>query len=210
MAWVLHRRSLKMAAISEPPLTNASGPADSRLRENLRRLRHERGLTLNALSERSLVSRAMISKIERGAAVPTATVLGKLAAALEVGLSRLVGDSRSREPVLLPRPEQAIYRDPESGLERRSLSPVFPDRSVDLVLNVLPAGGHVVFPGHSQGVEEYLYVHRGNLTVITNDQRHLVSQGSTLFYPAHVVHEFHNHSEEVAEFFILVDNTRTR
>jgi len=199
-----------MAAISERPRSSAPGPADARLRENLRRLRHERSLTLNALSERSLVSRAMISKIERGAAVPTATVLGKLAAALEVGLSRLVGDARSREPVLLPRSEQAVYRDPESGLERRSLSPVFQDRSVDLVLNVLPAGGHVVFPGHSQGVEEYLYVHRGSLAVVTNGQRHRVGEGSTLFYPAHVVHEFHNDSDETAEFFILVDDTRTR
>ncbi len=76
--------------------------------------------------------------------------------------------------------------------------------------DVLPAGGHVVFPGHSQGVEEYLYVHRGDLTVVANGQRHLVREGSTLFYPAHVVHEFHDQSEDAAEFFILVDDTRTR
>jgi len=32
----------------------------------------------------------MISKVERGAAVPTATVLGKLAAGMDVGLSQLL------------------------------------------------------------------------------------------------------------------------
>ncbi len=199
-----------MAAISERPAHDASEPVDIRLRQNLRRLRHERGLTLEALSDRSLVSRAMISKIERGAAVPTATVLGKLAAALEVGLSQLVGDARPRKPTLLPRAEQAVYRDPESGLERRSLSPVFPDRSVDFVLNILPAGGHVAFPGHAYGVEEYLFVASGNLTVVTDGQRYLVSRGDTLFYPAHGVHEFHNETEETAKFFIIVDDTRTR
>src|SRR3954466_1826996 len=116
----------EMAATSERPVQTASEPVDIRLRRNLRQLRHERGFTLDALSDRSLVSRAMISKIERGAAIPTATVLGKLAAALEVGLSQLVGDARPRQPTLLPAIEQAVYRDPESGLERRSLSPVFP------------------------------------------------------------------------------------
>jgi transcriptional regulator with XRE-family HTH domain len=180
------------------------------LPQNLRRLRRERALTLDALAERSAVSRAMISKIERGVAVPTATVLGKLSAALDVGLSQLVGNARSREPVLLPESEQAIYRDPQSGLERRSLSPLFADRSVDLVLNTLPAGGHVVFPGHHLGVEEYLFVRRGNLIVVTDGQRHLVSQGSTLFYPGHTVHEFHNETDELAEFFIVVDDRRTR
>jgi transcriptional regulator with XRE-family HTH domain len=202
------RRTLEMAAISERPPQKA--PVGSRLQQNLRRLRHERGLTLDALSDRSLVSRAMISKIERGAAVPTATVLGKLAAALEVGLSQLVGNARPRKPTLLLRAEQAIYRDPESGLERCSLSPLFPDRSVDFVMNTLPAGGHVVFPGHNYGVEEYLFVRRGNLTVVADGRRYLVDQGDTLFYPAHRVHEFHNETEEAAEFFIIVDDTRTR
>lgn len=195
-----------MAAILERPI-----PAiDVNLQENLRRLRHERGLTLEVLADRSQVSRAMISKVERGTAVPTATVLGKLAAALEVGLSQLVGNAQPREPTLLRRAEQPVYRDPDSGLERWSLSPVFPDRSVDFVLNILPAGKHVVFPGHHYGVEEYLFVRRGTLIVVTDGQRHRVNQGDTLFYPAHVAHEFHNESDDVAEFFIIVDDTRTR
>jgi transcriptional regulator with XRE-family HTH domain len=199
-----------MVALAERPAQSASEPIDGRLQQNLRRLRGERGLTLDALSERSSVSRAMISKIERGAAVPTATVLGKLSAALEVGLSQLVGDARPREPVLLPQIDQVVYRDPESGLERRSLSPLFPDRSVDFVLNTLPAGGHVVFPGHHQGVEEYLFVSQGDLVVVTDGHRHQVVQGSTLFYPGHVVHEFRNETNGTAEFYIVVDNTRTR
>ncbi len=202
-------KHLKMVTLIERP-QKAFRPIDGRLQHNLRRHRGERGLTLDALAEQSGVSRAMISKIERGAAVPTATVMGKLSAALEVGLSQLVGNARPREPVLLPQTEQAIYCDPASGLERRSLSPVFPDRPVDFVLNTLPPDGHVVFPGHHLGVEEYLFVRQGKLIVVTDGQRHLVTQGSTLFYPAHTAHEFHNETDETAEFFIVVDNARTR
>ncbi len=199
-----------MVTLVERPVQKASESTDGKLQWNLRRLRNERGLTLNALAERSGVSRAMISKVERGTAVPTATLLGKLSAALEVGLSQLVSSVRPREPVLLPRIEQAVYRDPESGLERRSLSPLFPDRSVDFVLNTLPAGGQVIFPGHHQGVEEYLFVHQGELVVVTDGHRHLVTRDSTLFYPGHTVHEFRNETNQTAEFFIVVDDTRTR
>jgi transcriptional regulator with XRE-family HTH domain len=199
-----------MAAISERPVPKVSEPGDTRLQTNLRQLRQQRGLTLDALAGRSLVSRAMISKIERGAAIPTATVLGKLAAALEIGLSQLVGNAQPRKPTVMPRARQAVYRDPESGLERSSLSPVFPDRSVDFAMNVLPARARVVFPGHHHGVEEYLFVRRGKLTVVTDGERYQLNEGDTLFYPAHGVHEFHNETGRPAEFFIIVDDTRTR
>jgi transcriptional regulator with XRE-family HTH domain len=199
-----------MTAARPRPAAVSPEPIGERLASNLRRLRLERGLTLEALALKCAVSRAMISKVERGEGVPTATVLGKLALGLEVGLSQLVGDRQPRAPVLLPPGEQAIYRDPDSGLERRSLSPVFPDRSVDLVLNTLPPGGHVRFPAHHAGVEEYLHVRSGSLVVVTDDQRHVVTEGSTLFYPGHLRHEFINETAAPVEFYIVVDDTSGR
>src|SRR5208337_1698816 len=180
---------------------------DGCLAANVRRLRQERGLTLEALSLRCGVSRAMISKVERQAAVPTATVLGKLAAGLEVGLSQLLGDQRTRAPVLLPPSAQPVYRDPATGFERRSLSPLFPDRTVDFAFNTLPAGASVRFPPHHVGVEEYLFVSSGELVVVVDAERFTVGQGSSLFYHGHVVHEFRNETTEPAAFYIVIDGT---
>jgi mannose-6-phosphate isomerase-like protein (cupin superfamily) len=139
--------------------------------------------------------------------VPTATILGKLAAGLEIGLSQLVGGQRTRAPLMLTPVEQPLFRDPESGLERRSLSPLFPDRTVDFALNTLPPHSHVSFPGHHHGVEEYLYVSRGALVVVVGEERYALERGTSLFYHAHIVHEFHNETDFVAEFFIVVDST---
>lgn len=197
-----------MAALRRSPAAEAAAGVEQRLAANVRRLRRERGMTLDALAAKCGVSRAMISKVERGEVVPTATVLGKLALGLEVGLSQLLGERQPLAPTLLPPAEQAIFRDPLSGLERRSLSPSFPDRSVDLVLNTLPAGGHVSFPAHHHGVEEYLHVSRGTLVVTTAGDRHTVGPGSTLFYPAHVPHEFINETDEAVEFYIVVEDTK--
>lgn len=177
---------------------------------NLRRMRLEKNLTLDALAERSGVSRAMISKIERGTSAPTATVLGKLATGLNIGLSRLIGGYSKREPVLLSPFDQPVFRDPESGLERRSLSPLFPDRKVDFVVNTLPPKSSVAFPPHHSGVEEYLYVTQGPITVVVGGDRYEVPTGSSLFYHGDAKHEFHNLGSKPAVFFIVIDENGAR
>ncbi|MGB9860402.1 MAG: helix-turn-helix domain-containing protein, partial [Moorellaceae bacterium] len=69
----------------------ASGVAEgTRLGAKLRRLREQKGLTLNELSRRSGVSLAHISEIERGRSTASLKTLEKLAAALEVSTSSLL------------------------------------------------------------------------------------------------------------------------
>jgi transcriptional regulator with XRE-family HTH domain len=198
--------SVMIALLRKTRLAAASGPGVTDLAGNLRRLRKERALTLDELSLKCGVSRAMLSKIERGVSTPTATVLGKIAAGFGIGLSRLVGGQVQRSSLMLTPGEQPLFRDPESGLERRSLSPLFSDRSVDFALNVLPTGRSVSFPAHQDGVEEYLYVVRGALRVVVDDTEFNVLTGSMLFYSANAVHEFHNDGDDEAEFFIVVDS----
>jgi quercetin dioxygenase-like cupin family protein len=56
-------------------------------------------------------------------------------------------------------------------------------------------------------LEEYLYVSRGALVVVLAGQRYELERGSSLFYGAEIVHEFHNETDFVAEFFIVVDSS---
>ena len=187
-----------------PPASEGS------LATTLRSLRRDRGMTLEALAAASGVSRAMISKIERGAAMPTATVLGRLAGGLQTGLSRLLGTTAARGPMLLPRLAQPVYADRAAGFERRSISPLFPDRFLDLAMNRLAPGGSVAFPPHHEGVEEYLHVLRGAVVVVLDGARHPVPAGATLFYEGSQPHEFRNEAAEEAEFLVAVDSSGTR
>ena len=92
-----------------------------RLGERVRALRRERGWTLEALAERSGVSRAMISKLERGEKNPTLVVAAKVAEGLGVSLSHLVGVEAKRNVVIVPRERRLTMRDPETGFERQLL-----------------------------------------------------------------------------------------
>src|ERR687889_1987286 len=96
-----------------------------RLGTRVKELRRRGGLTLEDLAERAGVSRAMISKLERGEKNPTLVVAAKVAEGLGVSLSQLVGVEERREVVVVPRERRMIMRDPGTGFERQLLSPSF-------------------------------------------------------------------------------------
>lgn len=128
--------------------------------------RTAQGLTLDVPSERSGVSRGVISRIERGEASPSTGTLGKLAEALGLSISQLVGGVPGDGVVRIQAAAQPTYREDATGFERRSLSPLYRGRGVDFMLNTLPAGARTgPFPSHRPGVEEHLFVERGQLCV---------------------------------------------
>ena len=85
-------------------------------------------MTIQKLADRSGVSRAMISRIERDESRPTTPVLNRLSTGLGVPLSTLLGDTsyrasraRERAPVAT-RPKQTTRMDPD-----RAVSPAHAD-----------------------------------------------------------------------------------
>src|ERR1044071_7903088 len=83
--------------------------------ERLRLEREARGWTLAEVAARSGVSRAMISKIERCEASPTATVLVRLASAFALTIGSLIARSEAEADRLVRATDQSLWRDPASG-----------------------------------------------------------------------------------------------
>lgn len=74
----------------------ASAEAGLQVAAQVRDIRKARHMSQRQLAGRMQVPRTYISKIENGKAIPTLGSLERLAEALEVGLSHLVRDARSR------------------------------------------------------------------------------------------------------------------
>ncbi len=185
--------------------------AKNALGDTLRRRRQERKLTLQQLAKISGVSRAAISKIERGDSGASTPVLGKLAEALDLSISQLVGGRQRDQVAHITAVDQPVFREEKTGFERRSLSPLYFGRGVDFVLNRLPPHtGTGPFPSHRPGVEEYLYVAKGRLDVTLGDTKHILKTGDFLFYPADQNHTFENPAGRDCEYFIVIDSTRLK
>jgi transcriptional regulator with XRE-family HTH domain len=179
--------------------------ASGRLGERVRGLRRERGLTLDLLAERSGVSRAMISKLERGEKNPTLVVAAKVAEGLGVSLSRLVGLEERREVVVVRRGQRVITRDPETGFERQLLSPSFGGGGIEFIRNVVPEGSTSgEFPPHRKEVEEYIVVEKGRLRAILGGEEYLLEEGDALYFEADLPHQFDNVGKGECCYYLVI------
>lgn len=184
--------------------------SSGRLGVRVKDLRKEAGLTLDELAGRSGVSRAMISKLERGEKNPTLVIAARLAEGLGVSLSRLAGVEERREVVLVPRERRMVLRDPETGFERQSLSPTFAARGVEFLRNVVPEGSTSGdFPAHRKGVEEHIVVEKGELKATLGGEEYLLRQGDALFFEADVPHRFDNAGRGECAYYLVISSAGT-
>lgn len=181
--------------------------ATEKLGARVRDLRRERGLTLQGLAEKSGVSRAMISKLERGEKNPTLVIAARLAEGLEVTLSQLAGMEERREVIVVPKDRRMTMRDPETGFERQLLSPSFAGRGLEFVRNVIPEGATSgEFPPHKKGAEEYIVVERGRMLAILGGEEHLLEEGDSLYFEADVAHRFDNAGERECSYYLVISS----
>jgi transcriptional regulator with XRE-family HTH domain len=184
--------------------------SSGRLGGRVRELRRGRGLTLEELAELSGVSRAMISKLERGEKNPTLVVAAKLAEGLGVTLSRLAGTEERHEIFVVPRERRMVMRDPETGFERQLLSPNFVGRGVEFIRNEIPEGSTSgEFPPHRRGVEEHIVVERGSLRAILGGEEYLLREGDALYFEAEVAHSFENAGEGECSYYVVISSRGT-
>jgi transcriptional regulator with XRE-family HTH domain len=93
---VEERLPLLPQLVASQPTVAASAEAGLQVAGQVREIRKARHLSQRQLAGRMEVPRTYISKIENGKAIPTLGSLERLAAALEVNVSQLVRDARSR------------------------------------------------------------------------------------------------------------------
>jgi transcriptional regulator with XRE-family HTH domain len=181
--------------------------SSGRLGERVRALRRERGWTLEMLAERSGVSRAMISKLERGEKNPTLVVAAKVAEGLGMHLSELVGVEEKRKVVVVPRGKGMTMRDPETGFERQLLSPSLGGRGVEFMRNVVPEGSTSgELPPHRRGVEEYVVVERGRLRAVLGGVEYVLEEGDAAYFEADVAHRFDNAGAGECSYYLVIDS----
>jgi transcriptional regulator with XRE-family HTH domain/GNAT superfamily N-acetyltransferase len=117
----------------------------TQIAERISTEREQRGWSLADLSERSGVSKAMLSKIEREEASPTATILTRIATAFELTLAGLLENPGKTPARLSRRREQPRWQDPATGYVRQQ---VFQNAQnpLELVEVHLPPGARVALP----------------------------------------------------------------
>jgi transcriptional regulator with XRE-family HTH domain len=177
------------------------------LAATLRAARIARDLSVNALAERSGVSRAMIAKIERGEAQPTAALLGRLSAALGLTLSELFARTEGQTPRLARFADQTVWVDPQTGYRRRSVSPA--GGPVQLVEVELPPGAEIAYPADSYALANHqIWVLEGRLRFQEGDVEHDLHAGDCLELGAPVPGAYRNGTDRPCRYLVVLSRPR--
>jgi transcriptional regulator with XRE-family HTH domain len=148
-----------------------------------RRLRDERARrswTLDDLAQRAGVSKAMLSKLERSEASPTAALLGRISGALGMTISTLLADADTAGARLVRHAEQPTWRDPATGYLRRQVSPLS-DLPLQMVEVELPPGARVGYPAAAFAfIRQAIWVLAGSLEFVEGERVHRLQRGDCL------------------------------
>jgi transcriptional regulator with XRE-family HTH domain len=177
-----------------------------RIAQQVRLLRSERGLSLDALSTQCGVSRSMLSLIERGETSATAVVLDKLAAGLGVPLASLFDDpARQAEPVARLA-DQVTWQDPHSGYLRRNVSPEGSQSPTRIVEVTFPPRTRVTYEAGARtpAVLQQIWILEGRMQIACGAQSWLLEIGDCLAIPLDAPNSFHNPGDVPARYAVVL------
>jgi len=154
---------------------------EERLVRRLAALREEHGLSLEVLAAQSGISRATLSRLERGETSPTAEMLGRLCAVYGMPMSRLIAEVEVAPVQLIRAEEQASWRDPQTGFVRRMVSPPARGFAAELVEGLLPPGAVIEYPQPPvRGLEQHMWMLDGMLDFTVDAVTHRLQAGDCL------------------------------
>ena len=178
---------------------------EQRIAAHLKQRRLASGLSLADLAERSGVSRAMISKVERSAASPTAALLGRLCNGLGVTLSSLIANAEQSSSPLVKAKDQATWQDPDTGLTRTMISA---DSAVEIVRIDLPPDASVSYdPQRYLRYEQHVVPIKGRLQLTVGEKEYQLGPWDCLLMPTNFPLRFHNRGQVSCRYLVIVRKT---
>jgi transcriptional regulator with XRE-family HTH domain len=179
---------------------------NQRIASRVRELRTAQHLSLEALAERSGVSRSMISTIERGESSPTAVLLERLATGLGVPLASLFDRCSPHAQPVQRFADQVVWRDPASGYVRRNVSPPGFPSPIQIVAVDFPPGRQVAYETSARAlkVHQQVWVLDGEITVGVGDIDHDLQTGDCLAFAPDQPITFRNQTKTAARYAVII------
>lgn len=149
-----------------------------RIGDVIRRLRQERNLTIREVSERTNLTKSLISQIETEKANPSISSLIAIAKALHVPVGSFF-EASEQPPGIVVKPDKRSVIQTKSGVTLYLLTPNLDNRRVEFLYCVYDEMGSTERMYSHEG-EEYGIVLEGCLEVVTEQHTYRVEAGDSI------------------------------
>lgn len=196
----------------------------------IRDIRKTKGLSLDELAMKSLVSKSMISQIEGNKTNPTLAMIWKIAKGLDTTVQNLIqpkqDSSESDVSTRTTVPGEELHESgggtteilfeytrkenftqitaDKPGVHFRVLTPAEQSEDLEIYRISIQPGAILDSQPHLSGTEEYLTLLKGRLRVIAEDNSSEMNSGDFIMYHADIPHSMENIGEQSAEIHLVV------
>lgn len=179
-----------------------------RVGQTLQSLRQLQNLSLEELSRKSGVSKSMLSQVERNLANPTIALVWRLANALGVSMTDLLGSRGKAPPLLSLVPSHAIpsLQSSDGKCELRILGPLESAGQFEWYELTLQPTGVLDSQPHELGSREHLTVLSGAVEIQAGTESVRAKKGETARYSADVPHSIRNSNRFDAVVLLVVSH----
>ncbi len=196
------KRSAKKTAPA--PVAATADSINENLGRRVKKLRADRGWSLEELATASGVSKSMLSEIERERANPTLSVTYRIATAFDLSLQDLLENSEPASTIQTIRADDRslIFRS-DTQCQLRTLSPLNLEKDVEFYELRLPVGGALRSQPHVGGTREFLTVEEGSIELRSGNSTEILAKGDSATYRADVTHAIINSGKREAVLFLV-------
>jgi transcriptional regulator with XRE-family HTH domain len=162
----------------------------------IRELRKKAGFVLQDLSDRTGLSKSLLSQIEKEVISPPVATLLKISKALNVNIGFFFQDSDPDEKVVLVRRDESKVIDSryfgreESGYYYEALAYKKPKKYMEPFLVEFKRKRAEKLSYFSHEGEEFIYLLEGRLEFRTEDQHYLLYPGDSLYFESSIPHAY--------------------
>jgi transcriptional regulator with XRE-family HTH domain len=171
---------------------------------NVRALRQQRRMTIDALAAASGVSRGTVIQIETARGNPSIATLTSLAAALRVGVASLVDDATEPRVVVRRASDAASLWQSQAGSNAVFRIGTDPPDVVELWDWTLQPGDAFDGEAHPMGTQEVLSVLSGRLGLRVGSTEQVLDTGDTVLFQAHAPHRYACAGDGPVRFVMVV------
>lgn len=170
---------------------------------NLNKYRKSRGFSLDKLAEITGVSKGMLAQIERGEANPSISTLWKIANGLHISSTSLL-EVKPDELIIIKKNDLAPITE---GNDKYIVLPAFTfdsSKKFEIVIVDMGVGCLHRSEPHEKGVEEYIYVCKGECEINIQGTDYKLKEGDSLKFLADKAHEYRNNSKTLCTLHVII------
>ena len=171
--------------------------------QNLKRLREQKRISLDALSRLSGVSKSMLGQIERGEVNPTVSTVWKIASGLKVPFTELIDAPQADMEIIQAGDLSTLTED--GGRYRNR--PIFPFDSTcrfETYRIEIDPQGHLEAAPHPAGVQEFITVFSGAVTITSGERTVSLEEGDSVRFRADRPHAYRNEGTSTCLLHMLL------